>query len=304
MVTDLRRSTFATIGTDVSGATSVNEVLERAKLNYTVAKTPIYVMENGEIVEFKGKKATVIEETGQQLGIVTDQYQICQNQEAFDFVDYVSDDLTFVKAGQTHTGLIYMIASLPNVQVLGDSITPYVIFQNSHDGLSSVRATISPLRIVCQNQFNLSFRDSSNTLSIRHSGDISNKLIEGRAMLSDVAGYMERFNDEAEVLAGIKLNRESMNNIFNQLFKYDPSKMSPKQVESFEQKRAEFLFAYEAEDNQNFKGTGWGMMNAATDILTHKRLTNRANAADSAFMTTSITSRELTNLHNMILQAA
>lgn len=272
----------------------------KQKLDYTVITAPIYTMHNGELIEYPGKVATVNEETGEQLGVVSSSYQVCQNQDAFDFVDYMDSDIEFVRAGQTTSNLIYMIGKLPTVPILGDDITPYVIFQNSHDGQSSVRATISPLRIVCQNQFNLTFQNSPNTVSIRHSGEISLKLMEAREMLASVSRYMDVFRDGAESLVAKKMQRADAITIFNQIFKYDPSMMTEKQIINFEEKRNQFLQCIDADDNQNFKNTAWGVLNGFADYATHRPLSSRPNAAESAFVNTSIVSRDMSKMYSLL----
>jgi hypothetical protein len=39
---------------------------------------------------------------------------------------------------------------------------------------------------------------------------------------------------------------------------------------NLEEQLARFRQAYLAEDNQNFRGTAWGVINAYTDFITHK----------------------------------
>ena len=147
----MRETTWSRIGTDVSKATTLDEVLGIAGLDYNVVKTPIYTMQDGKLVEYTDKVATVNELTGETFGIVSPRYEICQNAAAFDFINSVTDEVEFVKAGTTHTGMVYIIAKMRNQNVLGDEFTPYIIFQNSHNGEYTLKATISPLRIVCQN---------------------------------------------------------------------------------------------------------------------------------------------------------
>ena len=164
----MRTATWQNIGVDVTGSSNVSDVLKRANLDYTVHKEQM-MTPSGLIVP--GRMATVATINGQDtvLGDVSDKYSICQNSEAFDFVDNISDELTFEKAGQTDSGMVYIIASLPELKVLDDLIKPYVILQNSHNGRYSLKATITPLRIVCQNQFNYAFGHSQNNISIIHS---------------------------------------------------------------------------------------------------------------------------------------
>ena len=56
----MRETTWSRIGTDVSEATTLEEVLEKAKLNYNVIKAPIYTMKNGQLAEYKDKVGEII----------------------------------------------------------------------------------------------------------------------------------------------------------------------------------------------------------------------------------------------------
>ena len=292
----MRETTWSRIGTDVSEATTLEEVLEKAKLNYNVIKAPSYTMQNGQLVEYKDKVATVDAATGETFGIVSPRYEICQNESAFEFINSVTDDIEFVKAGTTHTGMIYIIAKMRNQNILGDDFTPYIIFQNSHNGEYTLKATISPLRIVCQNQFNIAFRESSNTVTIRHSSLLESRMDQGRALLGSTADYIRKFNEEAEVLAGIKIDYKKKKRLLDKMFTINPETMSERLIQNVEQNKARFIEAYEADDNQNFKGTAWGFLNAYSDYTTHAPLSTRANAADNAFMNVSLLSNNMNNM--------
>lgn len=299
----MRTSTFSSIGTNVAEYSSSLDVLNAAGLNYNVIKTPIYFRNSeGKDIEYKDKAVTINEATGKPLGVVSQKYEICQNRDAFSFIDYIGSDcdtFEYVKAGQTDKGLVYIIAKIGDVNILGDSITPYIIFQNSHDGLGSVKATISPLRIVCQNQFNVSFRQSPNTVRIVHSAQADSKIITARTAMKDIATYMNNFEGTAETLATKRITNDKVIEIFNEVFKYSPEKMSNKQIQNFETSRAEFFNCYLADDNANFKGTAWGVINGAADYLTHKPSV-RKTTPESMFVNTTLLSTVLTHIYNRV----
>ena len=310
-----RTSTFATIGTDISTCKTSEEVLNSANLNYDVIKVPMfysksYLAPDGTTSStyetYPDKMFTMKEGSQDILGVVSDKYEICQNRDAFNFIDYIGADnegFTYVKAGEIgggrNKGLVYIIAKIPDIKLLDDNITPYIIFQNSHDGMNSVKATISPLRIVCQNQFNLSFRESSNTVRIVHSSQMDSRLLTARTMMRDVATYMETFENTAENLYQKKINDDNVIKIFNEVFKYDPAKMSPRQTSNFDLNRAEFLSCYRNTDNQNFQGTAWGLINGAADYLTHHTGTRRSSA-DAMFVNTTFLSIALNQIFNRV----
>lgn len=261
-----REATWARTGIDVTSANTIESVLDLSKLNYAVEKQPILLASGAVIPD---KFATVKVGTDQVFGVVGNNYTICQNQEAFDFVNYIEEDIQFVKAGETRTGLVYIIAKLPDQYVLGDKMSPYVIFQNGHNGNIPIRAAIAPLRIVCQNQFNVTFKKTDNTIKIRHASTLDQRLENAREVLKTTASYMNLFNKEAEVLATTSIKGKEIEIV--QSFFELPDTNNAAAIERVERKRHELLKAYKnTEDNQNFQGTAWGMINAYSDYVTHQ----------------------------------
>ena len=298
-----RTSTFANIGTDVTTYHTSNEVLTAANLNYQVVKKPMFFMnDKNAFEEYPDKMFTSNATTGKIYGVVSSKYEVCQNSDAFSFIDHIGNDcdgFEYVKAGETDRGLIYIIAKIPNVNILGDAITPYIIFQNSHDGTSSVKATISPLRIICQNQFNVSFKQSPNTVSIRHSSQMDSRIITARTMMKDVASYMGNFQDTAEQLATKHVQYQDVIRIFNEVFEYNPEVMSMQQKLNFDSKRGEFLSCYQNDDNQNFIGTAWGVINGAADYLTHHK-SSRKTSADTVFVNGTLLASVLGQIYERV----
>jgi len=303
----MRTSTFANIGKDISTCKTSEEVLNSAGLNYNVIKKSIkYQGDDGTYYDYPDKVLTVNESTGSVYGVVSSKYEICQNRDAFNFIDYIGNDnegFEYVKAGEisngTNSGLVYIISKIPDITLLGDTVTPYIIFQNSHDGMNSVKATISPLRIVCQNQFNLAFREASNTVRIVHSSQMDTRLVTARNMMQEVASYITKFEGIAEELATKKITQDQIIKIFNDVFKYDPEKMTNRQVTNFDMNRTEFISCYNSDDNQNFKGTAWGLMNGAADYLTHHQ-GQRKSSADAMFVNTTFLSIALNQIFNRV----
>ena len=269
----MRTTTWNNIGTDVSAVTNIQSVLEKAKLNYEVVKQPIYTNFNGEEVLINDRVATVNKNTGEVLGIVSPKYQICQNEEAFDFVNNV-DGVEFIKAGQTHTGMVYVIGRLNEMEVLGDKFTPYLIFQNGHNGNYTMKTTICPLRVVCQNQFNYAFKESPNTISIHHSSQYQGRLVEAQRLIQGTVEYMNNFKNTAEELATLKIGKDDdVKNIINAFFTVKTN-ATDRQIVTAEEARTELFNTYMAEDNANFTGTAWGLVNGFSDYLTHKETNN------------------------------
>ena len=151
-------SVFESIGKNVEGATSVSEVLKFSGLDFKVNAENCYYMYDGQPELVPGVLVNVREDIGEILGVVSNRYRILQNEDAFDFVNYIFDDIKFKKAGMTYNGMIYIIAEMEPKKCLGEDYRNYVVFRNSHNGKYPLQATISPMRVVCENQFNSIFR--------------------------------------------------------------------------------------------------------------------------------------------------
>lgn len=276
-----RETMWANIGTEAS-VNDFDVLLREADLDYTVSKKDLKVEHNGKELIIPDRKIIMRDGTDQSFGIVSDRYQVCQNRDALDFVKYI-DGITLLKAGQLYNGLVYMIAQLPEVEVLGDKIAPHLIFQNSHDGTSSIKTTITMLRLVCQNQFTRSFKESPATISISHLGDLDEKLIVARDTMSKAYQHIQSFNDEANELVGKKITPARLNKVMSKFF-YTSPEFSDKKNQRIEQDREKFMEAFRADDNANFTRTMWGLVNAFADFTTHQEPARKtANWEESRF---------------------
>lgn len=285
----MRQTTWSNIGKPVNGA-NIDEILKESGLDYNVVKSAITTNIGGHEILYPDRVLTVREDTHEVFGCVSPKYEICQNQEAFAFVDNV-DNVNIIKAGQTHTGLVYLIGQLPEVTVLNDTFTPYLIFQNSHNGNYTLKTTICPLRIVCQNQFNISFKESKNTISIQHSRQYAQRLAEAEKLIKETAHYMTTFKNTAEDLAMLKVgNDANVKSIIDSFFTI-ATDASDKQVEHVIKQREDMFSCYKADDNSNFTGTVWGLHNAFADYITHKNTKNTKTKDEGQFMSVTLDPR-------------
>ena len=274
-----RVATWANIGTSLENANSIHEVLEQSGLNYTVHKEEL-TTESGIIIP---DYVATVKDNGSICGVVGSKYEICQNEEAFDFVNYIDGDVKFLKAGETHNGMVYIIGVLPTVNILGDEFTPHLIFQNGHNGKYSVKTAIVPLRIVCQNQFNVAFREAQNTITIKHNSLLEEKLVNAREVMRDTTNYLDVLREKAELYAGLKLTPQMVSMVIKNMFPVKDD-MTERQKSTVLAQRVQFENAYNAEDNSNFRGCAWGCVNAYSDWLTHREVKATKNANENQFM--------------------
>lgn len=269
-----RTTTWHAIGKDVQECKSMEQVLRASGLDYEVTKEPLFVKTdlgyNDGYLDVPNRFVTV-NSNGKMYDVVSDKFQIVQNREAFEFVDYMGDELQFEKAGETQNGMVYIIGKLPSVNILGDEFTPHVVFRNGFSGKVKITAAIYPLRVVCQNQFNFAFRNTQNAVTIRHVGNAEMKLQEARDVLKLSADYMAEISSMASQYVGVKLSPAELERVLDQMFPIvDREHMNSFKLHQLEDARDRFTKAYNADDNYNFRGTAWGVINAYTDFITHK----------------------------------
>ena len=270
-----RTTTWSAIGKSVEECKDVAQVLAASGLDYEVEKRPVYTQRitnmGGTFDALPNRYVTVRKIDDHPYDVISDKFEIVQNRDAFDFVNYMGDDLRFLKAGETQSGMVYIIGALPEMNILGDTFTPHVIFKNGFDGKHKIMAAICPLRMVCQNQFNFAFKNAANAMTIRHVQNAESKLVEARETLRLCADYMTELNIMAERFATMKITGDRAERIVDYLFPIpDDSRVNPFKLKTLEESRTRLRRAIDADDNANFKNTAWGMINAYTDFITHK----------------------------------
>ncbi len=300
MTNTKRTSTWENIGKNFI-TPDFSQILKNAHLNYTVETQDAFIKFNDEEIKIPNKKIAVRDD-GHIYGVVSENYNIIQNVDAFDFINYIDEDIMFIKAGETHNGLVYIIGKLPKVNILGDEFVPHIIFQNSFNGGYSLATSICPLRIACQNQFNLAFKESNSTFLIRHTRNADTKMKIAGDTLRNISHYMKIFNEKAELFASRKVTPALVEKFINYMFP-ERERMSERALNSLREEKNRFINAYDSDDNNNFRGTAWGLINGLTDYITHRDYKRKVEHADEKkFINTVIIANNL-NHHMDYLQS-
>ena len=259
---------FGTV--DISSATNVGEALTFAGADWEVVSNKIFDESGNEIPNYR---ANVRKDTGDTLGIVSDRYQVVQNYEAFDFVNELplEGDFKFESAGIFRGGRsMWIMGSLPEVNILGDDISNNVVFVNSHDGSSGVKVMMTPIRLICSNMINLATKEADRIWAAKHTSGISHKIDEARYTLSLANKYMEKLEEEALMLTGINLTDGEIEAIIDKMFPVDYNKATARKINNLITFKNNFFACYNEADISQFKGNAWGAINAMADLIDHK----------------------------------
>ena len=263
----VREKPWHGLGTEVQDAVNSADALRLAGLDWTVQPREIQVVGGDKIMNYK---ANVRSSDGSVLGVVSDRYQIVQNADAFAFTDeLIGGDVRYETAGSLQGGRkIWLLAKMPERQIAGDAVEPYLCFSNTHDGSGAIRVCMTPIRVVCNNTLNLALSTAKRQWSARHTGYIEQKMQEARLCLELAGEYMDNLGAYAYKLANKTIYEEEVSKILDELFPLEKDASDRKKT-SAKRAKDEFMVCYWRPDIAKFMNTGWGLVNAMSDMVTH-----------------------------------
>ena len=275
------------LGTKVMEAPTSKAALTLAGLDWKVIQRPI-VTKDG--IPIPGFKANLRETDKKVLGVVTDRYKVVQNPDAFSFTDrLLGEGVTYETAGSLQEGRrTWLLARLPQRYIIsGDEITPYLVFMNSHDGTGSIKAAMTPIRVVCQNTLNLALDNAKRYWATNHTGDIHGKMEDARYTLLYADQYMAQLGKAIDSLNRIRLSDRQVCEYIDALFPLidNPTELQRKNLMQMKQEVKTRYF--DAPDLQHVGKNAYRFVNSVSDFATHsKPLRERANYKESLFART------------------
>ena len=193
------------LGVKVADALSSAEALAASGLDWNVVQQEICTTDG---LFVPGFKANVRDRDKKVLGIVSDRYKVVQNSEAFAFTDkLLGEGVRYETAGSLNEGRrVWVLARMPREYImLGDRISPYMVFSNTHDGSGAIRVAMTPVRVVCNNTLNLALATAARSWSAIHTAGVRDKIGEAENTLFMAEKYMDTLGRELEILNKIKM---------------------------------------------------------------------------------------------------
>ncbi len=274
-------SILNTVGKEVN-----NNTLEDTGLNWTVEKTECLTgqVTGGTATTFD-KVATVRTDTHEVLGIVGKDYQVVQNQELAYMAERISGSagLKIDTAGELRNGArVWLSIKAPsfNVGTKDDEIKPYLLLTNGHDGLFSLSGTPTSVRTWCENTLNMALRSGRREnmcISIRHKGDMNEKMEGLMDTLSQFYARSDNFQKQASYMAGTKINdSQQLNDYFRAIYNETIQKLPDTVQDSKDQRtmnkfHSTMMKWYDVYDTESahLGSNMWVAFNAVTNYLDH-----------------------------------
>lgn len=265
----VRETPWHGLGTRVESAPTSKDALRYSGLSWKVRQEDIKTVDGYPI---HGYRANVRNDNHAVLGVVSDRYKIVQNDEAFAFTDsLLGEGVTYETAGSLSGGKrVWLLAKLPDkYKLMGEEVTPYLVFTNSHDGSGAIRVAATPVRVVCNNTLNLALDTAKRSWSVAHKGDIQRKLDDARNTLFMADQYLKTLQKEAERLSQIRLSDKMVKSWVDELLPI-PDNASVQQEKNILRLRRDMQHRYfDAPDLTVLPKSGWRFINAVSDFATH-----------------------------------
>lgn len=263
----VREKPWHGLGTEVLEAPTSADALRLAGLDWKVNQENIYDSRGERIL---GYRVNVRSSDGSPLGIVGDRYRIVQNTDAFRFTDnLIGGEVRYETAGSLKNGRrIWLLAKMPDREIAGDAVEPYLCFTNAHDGSCGVKVCMTPVRVVCNNTLNVALNSAKRLWSMRHTENIHERLSEARDCLFLAEKYMAHLTEYADRAANTALSDDRLREILDELFPVSEDS-TDREKANIQKCKDEFMICYFAPDILKFRGTVWGAINAASDFVSH-----------------------------------
>lgn len=264
------------IGNPVETEQTADGAIRKSGLNYGYYKTPGFIITaGGKQKQIPGVHAIVRDYDDQPVGHVGNVYHIIQPVQCFDFLDSIigHGQAVYHTAGAIYSGrTIFMVVKFPdNIKVGPDVIEKYLLLSNTYDGQSSLSLIWTPVRVVCQNTYELSFQSVLKSVKIRHTASYVEKVQEARRVLELTDQYYKVMETKFNVLLDNKFSTTQMEQLTEKLFpatnRTDGQVVVSKQTKRTRE-TVQNLFLVGA-GQKEVAGTKWAALNAVTDFVDH-----------------------------------
>jgi phage/plasmid-like protein (TIGR03299 family) len=263
------------LGQELHGRPTVREAITASGLDWDVELVPLVT---GDAHEPAPARAVRRATDRRLLGVVGPAYHALQNRDAFAFFQ------PFLDAGLAtlHTGgalcdgkkvwLLARIEREPLVIGDGDEVEKFVLLSNSHDGTTSVRVGLTPIRVVCANTLALAHagRAGGQLIRVRHTRRLADNLEALREVIDLADRELTATAEQYRRLRDKGINQNDLARYVRRVFEIEsgtPNGQQRRIIESvfrlFEEGRGA--------DLPGVRGTLWGAYNAVSEYLAYER---------------------------------
>ena len=175
----------------------------------------------------------------------------------------------------------WILAKLPEQYIIaGDKITPYLLVMNSHDGTSSIKVCMTPVRVVCNNTLNLALSTAKRMWQTKHTENIMDRMDDAKETLFFAHGYMSELGKAIDKLNQTKLQDKKVIEYMQTFFPVSVE-LSDIQRKNNSRLLEDLKHRYfDAPDLQHVGKNAYRFINAVSDFATHAEPIRRTKNYD------------------------
>jgi phage/plasmid-like protein (TIGR03299 family) len=287
---------------------NVEQALSAANLDWLVQRRPVHV--DGEIVPMRWANVRSDLPKGKNvLEIVKSKYQIVQNHEAYAFVQDVLNmgTVRLERAGSFNGGrTVFLLASTEGLKVHNDTLLPYLLFANSHDGSAAVKVCLTTIRVRCKNTLALALASAPRIWSVMHTKSATGRMKAAQESMNFIGQYLTVYPIFVERMMETPISEAGFAKITERLFPIPAeTKSNGLIVARRTEAREQFELIYEeTPDLDDIRGTAWGVYNAYSDWVSHRPAVRNTDKYEANRMYDNFVGRNLEYAQGVILEAA
>lgn len=273
-------------GFDVTSATSLDEILSEADLDFGVELADVTV----EGTKVPGRAAVVQADTRQVFGIVTDSYVPKSARDSFAIVDELlsSGRAKPIQAGALRDGREAFIQLVldRDLRIGGDTnelVQNYLLLHTGFDGHHALRGAVEPFRFACTNQLPFPGQKRDRTIRFSHTSSIEQRLMAAAETLELVDAYIDEFETTANDLIAAKFSVPQMRSFLSRLIPLpkDANPDKDRAARNKQEARDAIMAIFQNGENlANVRETKWAAYNAVGEYFDHT-VTQRTRVAES-----------------------
>ena len=280
----LREPAWHGLGTVLDHEVTTSEMLDAAHLaRWDVRLEDITLPGRSHRDFFAVTRTNPFDGQADVLGVVGERYKVVQNEDLFSFADNLLDGGRWETAGSIKNGtVVFGSLALDREIVLDpngatDKVNTYLLVHTSHDGSLAVQASVTPVRVVCQNTLNAALHGVKQSYKIRHTQTVQGKVAAAREALGIAHKYLDEFDKQAQEMITKEINDQQFFDIITAIYP-KPEVDAKGSMTKWENKIDTLNDIYFGPTCENIKGTAWGAYNALTERLDWYRNPRGGNA--------------------------
>lgn len=284
----LREPAWHGLGTVFTNEVTTSEMLSLAHLsNWNVRLEDIDLPGRSHREWFAVTRTNPFDGASDVLGVVGERYKVFQNEQLFAFADNILDGARWETAGSIKNGtVVFGSLAMERETVLdpngvSDKVNTYLLVHTSHDGSLSVQASVTPVRVVCQNTLNMALHGVKQSYKIRHTATVDGRVAAAREALGLANKFMDKFDKDMAELIEREINEAKFLEIVGKVYP-KPEENAKGALTKWENKIALIQDIYNGPTNNMIAGTAWGALNAMTERLDWYRVARKGNTESIA----------------------